>query len=225
MKRLVAYSSVSHLGFCMLGLFALNAEGITGGTLQMINHGLSTGALFLLVGMIYERLHTRELTEMGGLASRLPIFACFLVFVCLSSMGLPGLNGFLGEVLSLIGMFKASPWFAIGGAIGIVLGAWYLLNMLQQALFGPPRDLPGGHAIADLNAREVLALAPIAVLCLVIGLFPQPLLKVIEPEVNAIASIYEQADRGTFLVAVPSPLTPGPSPGGRGELRETVENP
>ncbi|MEX2316017.1 MAG: NADH-quinone oxidoreductase subunit M [Pirellulales bacterium] len=205
MKRLVAYSSVSHLGFCMLGLFALNAEGISGGTLQMINHGLSTGALFLLVGMIYERLHTRQLDEMGGLASRLPIFACFLVFISLSSMGLPGLNGFIGEILALIGMFKAQPIFAILGAVGIVLGAWYLLNMLQQSLFGPRRESPGQHAIADLNLREILAVAPIAVLCLVIGVFPQPFLKVIEPEAAVIASMYPQRATNTMLATAPPP--------------------
>lgn len=191
MKRLVAYSSVSHLGFCMLGLFALNAEGIAGGTLQMINHGLSTGALFLLVGMLYERLHSRQFDDMGGLAGRLPIFACFLVFVSLSSMGLPGLNGFIGEILSLIGMFKVHPVYAVIGAAGIVLGAWYLLSMLQQTLFGPKRDLPAHEHVSDLNGREIAALAPIAVLCLVIGVFPQPFLNAIRPEVDAIAAIYD----------------------------------
>ncbi len=191
MKRLVAYSSVSHLGFCMLGLFALNAEGIAGGTLQMINHGLSTGALFLLVGMLYERLHSRQFDDMGGLAGRLPIFACFLVFISLSSMGLPGLNGFIGEVLSLIGMFKLHPAYAVIGAAGIVLGAWYLLSMLQLTLFGPKRDVPAHQHLTDLNGREILALAPIAALCLVIGVFPRPFLDRIKPEVDAIAAIYE----------------------------------
>lgn len=192
MKKLVAYSSVSHLGFCMLGLFALNAEGIAGGTMQMINHGLSTGALFLLVGMLYERLHSRQFDDMGGLAARLPIFACFLVFVSLSSMGLPGLNGFIGEILSLIGMFKFHKLYAVIGAAGIVLGAWYLLTMLQRTLFGPKRDVAAHEHLTDLNGREILALAPIAVLCLVIGVFPQPVLQVIKPEVDAIAAIYNQ---------------------------------
>ncbi|MEX0642850.1 MAG: NADH-quinone oxidoreductase subunit M [Pirellulales bacterium] len=192
MKKLVAYSSVSHLGFCMLGLFALNAEGIAGGTLQMINHGLSTGALFLLVGMLYERLHSRQFEDMGGLAGRMPIFACFLIFVSLSSMGLPGLNGFIGEILSLIGMFKFHKAYAVIGAAGIVLGAWYLLNMLQLTLFGPKRDVAAHEHLADLNGREILALAPIAVLCLAIGVFPQPVLNAIKPEVDAIAAIYDQ---------------------------------
>jgi NADH-quinone oxidoreductase subunit M len=201
MKRLVAYSSVSHLGFCMLGLFALNSEGIAGGTLQMINHGLSTGGLFLLVGMIYERLHTRELGEMGGLASRLPLFACFLIFMCLSSMGLPGLNGFIGEVLSLIGMFKVHPLFAVLGAIGIVLGAWYLLNLLQKALFGPAHEPTGHHAnIRDLGFRELTALVPIAVMCVAIGVFPKYFLDVMRPEVDAIAGLYPDENRSGPIV-------------------------
>jgi NADH-quinone oxidoreductase subunit M len=191
MKRLVAYSSVSHLGFCMLGLFALNAEGIAGGTLQMINHGLSTGALFLLVGMIYERLHTRQLDEMGGLGARLPVFSVALVFTCLSSMGLPGLNGFVGETLSLIGMFKVHPWYAILATVGIILGAWYLLNMLRLALFGTQSKKLAAHTdLTDLNGREVAALAPILAMCLLIGVYPQPFIEVMKPEVNAIAALY-----------------------------------
>lgn len=200
MKRLVAYSSVSHLGFCMLGLFALNVEGLAGGTLQMINHGLSTGALFLLVGMIYERLHTRQLDDMGGLAARLPMFSCLLIFACLSSMGLPGLNGFIGETLSLIGMFKVHPAYAVIGAAGIVLGAWYLLNMLQLALFGgQSKHLAKHHEdIPDLNRRELVALAPIVVLCVVIGVYPQPFLRVMEPELKAVAGLYENVPRSVL---------------------------
>jgi NADH-quinone oxidoreductase subunit M len=191
MKRLVAYSSVSHLGFCMLGLFALNAEGVAGGTLQMINHGLSTGLLFLLVGMIYERLHTRQLDDMGGLASRLPVFSLCLVFACLSSVGLPGLNGFVGETLSLIGMFKVHPGYAIVATLGIILGAWYLLNMLQLALFGTAsKKLSSFHDLPDLNVREIASLAPIMAFCLIIGVYPQPFLSVMQPEVDAIAAIY-----------------------------------
>lgn len=191
MKKLVAYSSVSHLGFCMLGLFALNAEGIAGGTLQMINHGLSTGALFLLVGMIYERLHTRQLDDMGGLAARLPVFSVCLVFACLSSMGLPGLNGFVGETLSLIGMFRVHPGYAVVATSGIILGAWYLLNLLRYALFGTPSKKLAAHTdLADLNSREIFSLAPIMALCVLIGVFPQPFIDVMKPEVDAIAAIY-----------------------------------
>ena len=190
-KKLVAYSSVAHLGFCMLGLFALNAEGISGAVLQMINHGLSTGGLFLLVGMIYDRYHTRQMDELHGLASRLPLLTCAMVFICMASIGLPGLNGFVGEILSLAGMFKRQPVYAVIGASGIVLGAWYLLTMLQHVFFGPPpeRSHPG-EPDRDLNARELLAVLPICALCLWIGVRPQPLLETIKPDVNAIAALY-----------------------------------
>jgi NADH-quinone oxidoreductase subunit M len=190
-KKLVAYSSVAHLGFCVLGLFALNVEGITGGVLQMINHGLSTGGLFLIVGMIYERYHTRMLDDLGGLASQLPMLAVALVFISLSSIGLPGLNGFVGEILSLAGMFARHPLYAVLGATGLVLGAWYLLTALQTLLFGPlVEPHHGGHPVHDLNMREFLALAPICVLCLWIGVRPQPLVDVIKPDVEAIAALY-----------------------------------
>jgi NADH-quinone oxidoreductase subunit M len=193
-KKLVAYSSVAHLGFCMLGIFALNAEGIAGGVLQMINHGLSTGALFCLVGFFYERYHTRLVSDLGGLANRLPLLAVSMVFISLASIGLPGLNGFVGEVLSLMGMFKREAFLAALGAMGVVLGAWYLLGMLQSAFFGPLKE-PHGHGdelaqITDLNIREVAAIAPLAALCLWIGLFPQPLLDLIGPDVDALAEQY-----------------------------------
>ena len=191
-KKLVAYSSIAHLGFCVLGLFALNVAGITGGVLQMINHGLSTGGLFLIVGMIYERYHTRELDDLGGLAARLPMLAVALVFISLSSIGLPGLNGFVGEILSLAGMFARHPLYAVLGATGLVLGAWYLLSMLQTLLFGPlVEPHHGGHRVGDMNLREALALAPICVLCLWIGVRPQPLVDVIKPDVEAVAALYE----------------------------------
>uniref|UniRef100_A0A7C4LNT5 NADH-quinone oxidoreductase subunit M n=1 Tax=Schlesneria paludicola TaxID=360056 RepID=A0A7C4LNT5_9PLAN len=195
-KKLVAYSSVAHLGFCMLGLFALNTEGMTGGVLQMINHGLSTGALFCLVGMFYERYHTRQLSDLGGLASKLPRLGVLMVFISLASIGLPGLNGFVGEMLSLAGMFHSTTEYAVMyaalGAAGIVLGAWYLLGMLQQAFFGPLKEPHHGHfeaEVRDLNVREVLALAPLAFLCLYLGVFPQTLIDLIQPDVQALAEI------------------------------------
>jgi NADH-quinone oxidoreductase subunit M len=199
-KKLVAYSSVSHLGFCMLGLFALNAEGVSGSLLQMVNHGLSTGLLFLIVGMIYDRYHTRQLTELGGLASRLPLLACFMVFSALSSLALPGLNGFVGETLCLIGMFKAQPVYAVVGALGIILGAWYLLAMLRRAFFGPlkepkePHGDPAAHGPpGDLTAREVAALAPVAAVCLLIGVYPQPFLDAMRPDVNSVVGVVQKA--------------------------------
>jgi NADH-quinone oxidoreductase subunit M len=201
-KKLVAYSSIAHLGFAMLGLFALNSAGISGGVLQMINHGLSTGGLFLLVGMIYDRYHTRQLDDLNGLAARLPLLAVAMVFISMASIGLPGLNGFVGEMLSLAGMFRRHPVYAVLGATGVVLGAWYLLGMLQHAFFGPLREPAHGHApIADMNAREVFAIGPVCALCLWIGLMPQPILDVIRPDVDAVAALYGEGpgvdDAGT----------------------------
>ncbi len=193
-KKLVAYSSVAHLGFCVLGLFALNAAGIAGGVLQMINHGLSTGALFLLVGMIYDRYHTRQLDDLGGLAARLPLISCTMVFVAMASIGLPGLNGFVGEMLSLAGMFKRHPVYAVLGATGVVLGAWYMLSMIQQAFFGPlkePRQGQHAHPITDMNSREIFAIAPICALILLLGVVPQPLIRTIQPDIDAIVALYQ----------------------------------
>lgn len=206
-KKLVAYSSVAHLGFCMLGLFALNVEGITGGVLQMINHGLSTGALFCLVGMFYERYHTRQLSELGGLATRLPRLGVLMVFTVFASIGLPGLNGFVGEVLALAGMFKVDMLYSALGALGVVLGAWYLLGVLQKAFFGPVQLLPHSHDghdedVLDLNAREVLALAPLLALCLYLGLFPQRLIDLIRPDVEGVAYVYKVTSTHDAKVAV-----------------------
>lgn len=197
LKRLIAYSSISHIGFCTIGLFALNAEGISGGVLQMINHGISTSALFLMIGMIYDRYRTRQLTRLGGMAQRIPKLTACLVFVCFASMGLPGLNGFVGEFLSLVGMFAVHPWYASLATIGVVLGAWYLLWMLQQGFFGPLRE-PGGRGdIPDLQPREAALLAPLLALCLALGVFPQAVLNVIEPDVERLAKIYQTSDSPT----------------------------
>lgn len=208
-KKLVAYSSVSHLGFCMLGMFALNSEGITGSVLQMINHGLSTGALFLLVGMVYDRYHTRELSELGGLATRLPLLSVCMVFICMSSIGLPGLNGFVGEMLALIGMFKANVIYSAIGATGVILGAWYLLDMLRRAFFGPLKEPAAAHGpIGDINARELISVAPLMALCLWIGLFPRTVLEVIEDDVRAVVRLYPQQTTATKLTARSTPNSP-----------------
>ena len=201
---------MAHLGFCLLGLFALNAAGLSGGVLQMINHGLSTGALFLLVGMVYDRYHTRQLDDLGGLAARLPLLTCLMVFVAMASIGLPGLNGFVGEVLSLAGMFRRNPLHAILGTSGVVLGAWYLLTMVQQAFFGPLRE-PHVHddkPITDINFRELVAVVPICLLCLWIGVKPQPLIDTIRPDVDAVVAVYGQYTPMSESVAdSPSELT------------------
>jgi NADH-quinone oxidoreductase subunit M len=208
-KKLVAYSSVAHLGFCVLGLFALNSAGISGGVLQMINHGLSTGALFLLVGMVYDRYHTRQLDDLGGLAKRLPLLAVVMVFISLSSIGLPGLNGFVGEFLSLWGMFRRNPLYAVLGTTGVVLGAWYMLTMLQQAFFGPLREpAHGDEPIRDINLREIVAVGPICALCLWIGLMPQPLINTIRPDVDAVVAVYDEYLTSSERVAVNRVATP-----------------
>jgi NADH-quinone oxidoreductase subunit M len=180
-KKLVAYSSVSHLGFVVLGIFAMTQESIQGAIIQMINHGLSTGALFLLVGIIYERTHTREIADYGGLAKLVPVFSFALMFASLSSVGLPGLNGFVGEFLILIGSFKSpilnSWWFTAFAASGVIFAAVYLLWMYQRVVFGPVKNqkLVG---LKDMNQREIFVLAPIFIFIIWIGVYPGTFLNV-----------------------------------------------
>jgi NADH-quinone oxidoreductase subunit M len=203
-KKLVAYSSVSHLGFCMLGLFALNAAGLAGGLLQMINHGLSTGALFLLVGMLYERYHTRKLSDYRGMGSRLGLLSCVMVFICLTSIGLPGLNGFVGEALVFFGMFEARPALAIVGTAGIVLGAWYLLTMVRRVFFGPLKEpAHEGHEVTDLSGREWAALVPIMALCVFLGVYPQAVLNTSRRDLELVANLL-QARRQTQQAIAPA---------------------
>ncbi len=170
-KSLVAYSSVAHLGLVVLGIFALNAQGVMGSILQMINHGLSTGALFLLVGMLYERRHTRLIADFGGLWKQIPLFGVFLLIVTLSSIGLPGLNGFVGEFIILVGVFRVNVTYAVMAAMGIVLSAWYMLHMFRQVMHGP-LDKPANRGLKDLSAREVIILVPVVILFFLIGIFP-----------------------------------------------------
>ena len=195
-KKLVAYSSVSHLGFVMLGLFALNTQGIQGAVLQMVNHGLSTGALFLLVGMIYERRHTRDLGEFGGLWTSMPVYGTLMLIVVLSSMGLPGLNGFVGEFTILLGAFGSealdSPAYAIVAAIGIILAAIYLLWMFQKMFLGQVTN-PKNENLPDLNWREVLVLVPLLVLIFWIGLYPQPFFNLMQSSVGSLANTFSAA--------------------------------
>ncbi len=180
-KKLVAYSSVSHLGFVVLGIFAMTQESIQGAVIQMINHGLSTGALFLLVGIIYERTHTREIADYGGIAKLVPIFSFALMFASLSSVGLPGLNGFVGEFLILLGAFQSpilnSWWFTVFASSGVIFAAVYLLWMYQRVVFGPltNQKLVG---LKDMNAREMFILAPIFILIVWLGVYPTTFLKV-----------------------------------------------
>jgi len=185
LKRLVAYSSVSHLGFVMLGIFALNPQGVEGALYQMLNHGVSTGGLFLLVGMIYLRRHTREISEFGGLWKRVPVYAAIFMVVMLSSIGLPGLNGFVGEFLIMLGTFLSSWPAAAFAASGVVLGALYMLWTYERVIFGPITNAIN-ETLADLTAREVAVMVPILALIFFMGLHPRPLLARMEPSVNAM---------------------------------------
>jgi len=188
-KKLVAYSSISHLGFCVLGLFALNQAGVGGSVMYMINHGLSTGALFLCVGMIYERYHTREMSQYSGLGKVLPIWSFFFVFFCLASVGLPGLNGFVGEFLTILGAFTATevlgPWYAVVAATGLILAAIYILYMVGRVVLGPAKEPPKyAGKVRDLDLREIGLLTPLAVGCLILGLYPTPVLRSLEPAID-----------------------------------------
>jgi NADH-quinone oxidoreductase subunit M len=211
-KRLIAYSSVSHLGFCMLGLFAFSDLGMQGGTLQMVNHGLSTGALFLLVGMLYERYHTREIRQFGGLSRRTPWLAFFMMLFTLSSVGLPGLNGFVGEFMVLLAAFQRAWGGSLGvehaslriaallAVLGVVLGAWYMLWLYQRVFFGPLREpsqsgVHGGsqgETVADLDWREIAALAPLAVFVVWIGIQPKLYLDRMAPTLSRVTVVVQE---------------------------------
>lgn len=256
-KKLVAYSSVAHLGFCMLGMFALNNTGVTGSVLYMINHGLSTGALFLLIGMMYERYHTRSMKEVGGLGSKMPVWSTFMVFFVMASVGLPGLNGFVSEFLCLLGAFQASnqwgggvwgttpadstigatpgslgPWVAALAGVGMIIAAIYLLYMTGKVVFGPLREPPGhadhahaDHAHADhahaagaahdnhatlppdLTRREITVLAPLAVLCLVLGVYPKLVLDAVQDPVARVVTAVNAA-RGMPKHLAPASWSP-----------------
>lgn len=205
-KRLIAFSSVAHLGFCILGLVALNRAGLTGSVLYMINHGLSTGALFLMIGMVYDRYHTRSMRELGGLARIMPVWSTFMVFFVMASVGLPGLNGFVSEFLCLLGAFQSGttwnglvgaegpalgPWYAAVAGVGMIIAAIYLLYMVGKIVFGP-LVLPTGHHHGDdhgglpqdLSAREIGVLLPLAALCVGFGVYPKPLIDGLAPAIN-----------------------------------------
>jgi len=218
-KRLVAYSSVSHLGFVMLGIFALNSQGLSGAILQSVNHGLSTGALFLIVGMLYDRYHTRQLAHFGGLWKTMPILAPLALIVTLSSVGLPGLNGFVGEFTILLGAFNsgalsasgiAAYWYAGVATLGVIFAAVYLFVMFEKVFFGPLKTQPQvsddpahptgssatsrpGALIADINLREILVLLPLLVLIFWIGLYPKPFFDLIEPTVQQLVALIDTA--------------------------------
>jgi len=227
-KKLVAYSSVSHLGFCVLGMFAFTSIGLSGSVLYMINHGLSTGALFLLIGMVYERYHTRQLKELGGLGAKMPMWSTFMVFFAMASIGLPGLNGFVSEFMCLLGTFQSGrlgPWYAAAAGTGMIVGAIYMLYMLGRVVWGPLVE-PAGHGHggghggghrgghddhhgahpdalpADLTKREIAVLAPLAAACIFLGVYPTPILRALEGSTRGLAGHVERAQtRGPALPA------------------------
>jgi len=210
MKKLVAYSSVSHLGFVMLGMFALNPHGLSGSVLQMINHGLSTGGLFLLVGIIYERRHTRMIADYGGLAKVMPVYAMLFMIITMASIGLPTLNGFIGEFTILIGAFDHSTLWAVLGASGIVLGAAYMLWLYQRTFFGEI-TVEENKTLKDVNLREQWTLIPIIVLCFWIGLYPKPFFRIIEPSVRRVVEAVDPDYLKRPMAQLPS--APAPTAG------------
>lgn len=209
-KRLIACSSVSHLGYVILGMFALTQAGVRGSVLQMVNHGLSTGLLFLLIGMIYERRHTRQLDQFGGVASSMPLFAFFFVFAVLSSVGLPGLNGFVGEWLILLGAFEAAPWIGAIAVTGVIFGAVYLLVATRKVLFGP-LDKEENRRLTDLMPREIGLVIPIVIACVWIGVQPNPLLDKTAPAVDLVLERVEAARNGERVGRADLPPSPLPA--------------
>ncbi len=210
-KKLVAYSSVSHLGFCVLGIFALNMQGVTGSLVQAVNHGLSTGALFLLIGMIYERRHTRQIADFGGLAHVLPVFATFFMITMLSSVGVPGLNGFVGEFLILLGAFRANWVWGTLAATGVILGAVYMLWMYQRVFYGQVTH-EANKKLRDLNLREVLILLPVFAGMVWIGVFSPAMTKRIEPSVEGLLAAVRSEQMPAATVGQAEPGTPQAAP-------------
>jgi NADH-quinone oxidoreductase subunit M len=216
LKRLVAYSSVAHLGFIVLGIFAITTQGLQGGLIQNVNHGLSTGALFLLVGMISDRRHTREIVALRGLQKAAPIFAVVFTVVMMSSIGLPGLNGFVGEFLVLIGSFLTRRWWAVIAATGVVLAALYLLWAYQRVFHGEPDD--ENRHFPEMNWREGLVMAPLLGLIVFLGIYPKPVLERMQPSVDRLIEHVEaNSDYTEPPVATEGPaVTAGDEAGNEG---------
>jgi NADH-quinone oxidoreductase subunit M len=212
-KRLIAYSSVSHLGYCMLGLIAMTPEGATGSAYQMLNHGVSTGALFLLFGFIYERRHVRLISDYGGIARVMPVYAAFFLIITFSSVAVPGTNGFIGEFLVLLGTFKSNLplWMGVGAGLGVILGAAYMLLMVQKVFFGPV-SRKENQGLQDLNLREIATALPFVILVIVMGIKPQPLLDVLNPSSMHYVARATLSDLNAARVVVRPPPPGGPAP-------------
>jgi NADH-quinone oxidoreductase subunit M len=212
MKKLIAYSSVSHLGFVMLGMFALNPLGLEGSVLQMVNHGLSTGGLFLVVGILYERRHTKAISEFGGLAHVMPVYATLTLILFLASMGLPLLNGFIGEFMILQGAFSANPVWAYWAVSGVVLGAAYLLWLYQRVFWGKITHEENRH-LKDVSPRELATLVPLVAFCLWIGIYPKPFLDFLHAPVARLAETIQPgkfASAGAVQAAAPTAAPTAP---------------
>jgi NADH-quinone oxidoreductase subunit M len=191
-KKLIAYSSVAHMGFVTMGIFTFTVQGVDGAIFQMLSHGIVSAALFLCVGIVYDRMHTREIAAYGGLVNRMPLYAvCFMVFT-LANVGLPGTSGFVGEFLTLLGAFKANTWVAFLATFGVVLSAAYALWLYRRMIFGP-LEKPSLKSIRDLSYREVLVMAPLVILTILFGFYPAPLLDVTAVSVNQLVSNYQAA--------------------------------
>jgi NADH-quinone oxidoreductase subunit M len=207
MKKLIAYSSVSHLGFVMLGMFALNPLGLEGSVLQMINHGLSTGGLFLIVGLVYERRHTKEIAQFGGLAHVMPVYATFTLVIFLASMGLPLLNGFIGEFMILQGAYAANKVWAYWAVSGVVLGAAYLLWLYQRVFWGKVTH-EENQKLQDLTPRELATLVPLVALCFWIGVYPKPVLAFLHEPSARVAAIVQPAKFAPQTAQAAAPVAP-----------------
>ena len=201
MKKLIAYSSVAHMGFVTMGIFAVTTQGIAGGVFQMISHGLVSGALFLCVGVVYDRVHTREIATYGGLVNRMPLYAAVFMLFTMANVGLPGTSGFVGEFLSLMGTFKVNTWVATLASIGLILSATYALWLYRKVVFGALQK-PNLAAISDLGAREMLVFAPLVILTLFFGFYPKPVLDVSSASIQALIDTYQNGLKTTQAAAL-----------------------
>jgi len=192
MKKLIAYSSVAHMGFVTMGIFTLNMQGIQGGIFQMISHGLVSAALFLCVGIIYDRMHTREISAYGGLVHRMPVYAFVFMLFTMANVGLPGTSGFVGEFLTLIGAFQVNSWVALFATTGVILSAAYALWLYRRVIFGK-LEKENLKAIADMNGREIAIMAPLVALTILFGVWPQPILDVTTVSVEHLINSYQAA--------------------------------
>ena len=194
-KKLIAYSSVAHMGFVTMGIFAINLQGVQGALFQMISHGFISGALFLLVGVIYDRMHTREIAFYGGLVKRMPIYAIFFMFFTMANVGLPGTSGFIGELWTMIGAYQVNPWIAFGAAIGMILSAMYALHLYREVIFGEPSN-DKLDDIQDMTGREILIITPLAIFTLVLGVYPSLVSDITGPAVEALLASFQPATGG-----------------------------